>query len=131
MFWNYFKTNQSRTKILARNRRREEVKRQEETKTKARDKALSLYDSITQAINERLKSDEEITQDNGTYYFLLVYKSNNPLLEDELYREELGRRVKKLLKKDGIYKTETSRDSTPICVGEGNYNISQRVKIPA
>ena len=106
MFWNYFKTNQSRTKILARNRRREEVKRQEETKTKARDKALSLYDSITQAINERLKSDEEITQDNGTYYFLLVYKSNNPLLEDELYREELGRRVKKLLKKDGIYKTE-------------------------
>lgn len=131
MFWNYFKTNQSRTKILARNRRREDVKRQEETKTKARDKALSLYGSITQAINERLKSDEEITQDNGTYYFLLVYKSNNPLLEDELYREELGRRVKKLLKKDGIHKTETSRDFTPICVGEGNYNISQGVKIPA
>lgn len=131
MFWNYFKTNQSRTKILARNRRREEVRRQEETKNKAIKDAVSLYDGITHAINNRLKSDEEITQNNGTYYFLLVYKSNNPLLEDELYREELGSSVKKLLKRDGIFKAETSRDFTPICVGEGNYNISQGVKIPA
>lgn len=107
------------------------MKKQDETKNKARKDAVSLYDGITQAINKKLKSDEEITQNNGAYYFLLVYKTNNPLLEDELYREELGSRVRKLLKKDGIFKTETSRDFTPICVGEGNYNIIQGVRIPA
>lgn len=131
MFWNnWFKTNQSQTKALARDRRREEVKKQDETKNKARKDAVSLYDGITQAINKRLKSDEGITQNNGAYYFLLVYKSNNPLLEDELYREELGSSVRKLLKKDGIFKTKTSRYFTPICFGEGNYDISQGIKIP-